>query len=309
MRMPNHLHDVILYCRNRATFVAKMAKEPRSDSTYWQRQEEGWLALAASYEINEANMKPNEAIPKTLAERLAWLLRYRGRSALSVSRAANLGATNVSQIINGQSKNPQIHNLESIVAVLDSSVDFLMGRTDDPERVSSGATSTGVPTHLIPIVGIAEAGVYRSAAVATSIDDISVFAIRSTQWPDARHFAIIIHDEQMTALQPQPLMPGMTALLVDFNEIGGEIETGRIYYITRVSETPSGVIVEKALWLAKVSDDIVEFRAASANPKINSGHRFTVPRGSSFQDSQVVVEGRLYGYQGSYEEQLANGPD
>jgi hypothetical protein len=58
-----------------------------------------------------------------------------------------------------------------------------------------------------------------------------------------------------------------------------------------------------------VTDNVIEFRAASANPKINAGHRFTIPRGSSFQDSQVVVEGRLYGYQGSYEEQLANAPD
>jgi hypothetical protein len=76
-----------------------------------------------------------------------------------------------------------------------------------------------------------------------------------------------------------------------------------------MQETQTGVVVEKGLWLAKVTDDTIEFRAASANAQINAEHRFTVSRSSSFQDAKVFVEGLLYAYQGSYEDQLASGPE
>jgi hypothetical protein len=255
-----------------------------------------------------AESMKNEQIPTTLSGRLAWLLRYRGTTAYAVSRAAGLGNTNVYDIINEHSKNPRLDTLVAIVKVLDSRVDFLNGETDDPEA-STPQTSIAV---AIPITGVVQAGTYRSAAVAAThkISEVTMFVPKSTRFPAARHFIRVIDDEQMTALQPYPLTRGMKAVLVDFHESGGKIETGRVYYLTRAIKIENDVVLhDHGLWLATVIGDDVEFSAVSADSQVNAEMHFTMPINeleAATQNSAVYIEGLLIDAISPYQDVLAS---
>lgn len=111
----------------------------------------------------------------SIGERLSQLLNERAMAQSELSRLTNISKGSISGYVNGTFK-PKDDNAEAIAKALCVSVDYLLGKTDNPSRrASRAAIDAGVATNLgavrIPVVSEIAAGVPIEAMENTIDDD------------------------------------------------------------------------------------------------------------------------------------------
>ena len=72
----------------------------------------------------------NEYISSEIAERIKLIAKSKGLTVSTVLKEVNLGRNTMA---NFKTSMPKADNLAKIADYLDCSIDYLMGRTDDPE--------------------------------------------------------------------------------------------------------------------------------------------------------------------------------
>ena len=72
----------------------------------------------------------NEYISSEIAERIKFIAKSKGLTVSTVLKEVNLGRNTMA---NFKTSMPKADNLAKIADYLDCSIDYLMGRTDDPD--------------------------------------------------------------------------------------------------------------------------------------------------------------------------------
>jgi SOS-response transcriptional repressor LexA len=255
---------------------------------------------------------PPESI---LQARLRELMQHQQLSHAALSRMAGLGQTAVNDIMSGRNQSPSNKAVEKLATVLDVSVEDLTRRgsdrrtrTDEPSarsRASSTrdgewparASNSGAGVEAVPLIGIAEAGAWRTVSPLPADVQESVSPARSRNYKSFKHFALRVQGDSMNASRP-PIGDGQIILCVDMADAGLEITDGRVYVVRRTRD--GGQSYEMTVKRAFVFRDRIELRPESTNP----AHRaITVKRGmdEDFDGTRVEAIGLVYGTYASLE--------
>lgn len=229
-----------------------------------------------------------------LQARLRELMQRRQLSHAALSRMAGLGQTAVNDIMSGRNASPGARAVEKLAAALAVGVEELTRRAG--AAGGRAGRDGGVP-EPIPLIGIAEAGAWRSASPLPADVQESVSPSRSRNYRTFRHFALRVQGDSMNASRP-PIGDGQIILCVDMADAGLEIADGRVYVVRRTRD--GGQTYEMTVKRAFVFRDRVELRPESTNP----AHRaITVRRGmdEDFDGTRVEAIGLVYATYASLE--------
>ena len=230
-----------------------------------------------------------------LQARLHELMQRRQLSHAALSRMAGLGQTAVNDIMSGRNASPGARVVEKLATALSVGVEELTRRTGAPARLRGTADGGGL--EAIPLIGIAEAGAWRSASPLPADVQDSVSPARSRNYRSFRHFALCVQGDSMNASRP-PIADGQIILCVDMADAGLEIADGRIYVVRRTRD--GGGTYEMTVKRAFVFRDRIELRPESTNPAHKA---ITVKRGmdEDFDGTRVEAIGLVYGTYASFE--------
>lgn len=189
-------------------------------------------------------------LPHGMLMRIGALMAQNGVTRQVLSRKAGLGDTYISDLLSGKNTKPSIPAMASIAKVLGTTVANLLGesyddRDGDRLRVAN----------LMPLVGVVETGTLRKLPQG---EPTLVMRPRSEHHPLAKHFALYVNDDSMSAAREQPILPGMEVVCIDIADADLAVETGKIYAIRR---THNGQDYETILRRARVYRDRVELTA------------------------------------------------
>jgi SOS-response transcriptional repressor LexA len=240
---------------------------------------------------------PPESI---LQARLRELMQRQQLSHAALSRMAGLGQTAVNDIMSGRNQSPSNKAVEKLATVLDVSVEDLTRRGSD-RRMALSDTARDERTvrnfEAVPLIGIAEAGAWRTVSPLPADVQESVSPARSRNYKSFKHFALRVQGDSMNASRP-PIGDGQIILCVDMADAGLEITDGRVYVVRRTRD--GGQSYEMTVKRAFVFRDRIELRPESTNP----AHRpITVKRGmdEDFDGTRVEAIGLVYGTYASLE--------
>jgi SOS-response transcriptional repressor LexA len=235
-----------------------------------------------------------------LQARLRELMQRQQLSHAALSRMAGLGQTAVNDIMSGRNQSPSNKAVEKLATVLDVSVEDLTRRTSD-RRMALSDTAHDERTvrsfEAVPLIGIAEAGAWRTVSPLPADVQESVSPARSRNYKSFKHFALRVQGDSMNASRP-PIGDGQIILCVDMADAGLEITDGRVYVVRRTRD--GGQSYEMTVKRAFVFRDRIELRPESTNP----AHRaITVKRGmdEDFDGTRVEAIGLVYGTYASLE--------
>lgn len=217
----------------------------------------------------------------TLTRRIRERLDALDLSATAAAERAGLNRGAIRDILDGKTSSPRLKTLAAIAAVLGTSVNYLSGEVDD-ER-----PPTAPPGDLdIPVIGPAAAGVFREEPQRQVVRTVQV--PRSSEHPDARHFAVIAGDNSMDNARPVPINEGAIACLVDLEDADLPVESGKIYLVER--RTPEGLL-ERSLRTCSASRSMISFNTSSRTEQHDP---IEVKRDSLEKDMGVRVSGLVY---------------
>jgi len=247
---------------------------------------------------------PPESI---LQARLRELMQHHQLSHAALSRRASLGQTAVNDIMSGRNQSPSNKAVEKLATVLGVSVEYLTKaaaepsarlRAPSPERARAADDRTGKAAFdAIPLIGIAEAGAWRSVSTFPLDVHESVSPQRSRNYRSFNHFALRVQGDSMNAAKP-PIGDGQIILCVDMADAGLEITDGRVYVVRRTRD--GGQTFEMTVKRAFVFRDRIELRPESTN----AAHQaITIRRGmdEDFDGTRVEAIGLVYGTYASLE--------
>jgi SOS-response transcriptional repressor LexA len=250
---------------------------------------------------------PPESI---LQARLRELMQRQQLSHAALSRMAGLGQTAVNDIMSGRNQSPSNKAVEKLATVLGVSVEDLSrrmalsdgGRGAADERTGHSASRTRVNAlvagvEAVPLIGIAEAGAWRTVSPLPADVQESVQPSRSRNYKSFKHFALRVQGDSMNASKP-PIGDGQIILCVDMADAGLEINDGRVYVVRRTRD--GGQSYEMTVKRAFVFRDRIELRPESTNPAHKA---ITVKRGmdEDFDGTRVEAIGLVYGTYASLE--------
>ena len=232
--------------------------------------------------------RPAESI---LQMRLRELMQRHQLSHAELSRKAGLGQTAVNDIMSGRNQSPSNRAVEKLATALSVSVEYLTRSTASDERPGKGTLGA------IPLIGIAEAGAWRSVSAQAADVHESVSPARSRNYRSFNHFALRVQGDSMNASRP-PIADGQIILCVDMADAGLEIADGRVYVVRRTRD--GGQTYEMTVKRAFVFRDRIELRPESTNP---AHQAITVKRGKDedFDGTRVEAIGLVYGTYASLE--------
>lgn len=143
-----------------------------------------------------------------LIQRVNQRLQTLGKTAQRASIEATGAKETVRKILDGTTKHPRIDTLQKLAGVLDTSVEWLLGETDDPSRSVSEQTITNVrPAQVqvpqnnsmpknIPVLGTA-AGSHSRGAFQLSSDPVD-YVRRPPGLIDARNiYGLYVEGDSM----------------------------------------------------------------------------------------------------------------
>jgi SOS-response transcriptional repressor LexA len=231
---------------------------------------------------------PAESILQT---RLRELMQRHQLSHAELSRKAGLGQTAVNDIMSGRNQSPSNRAVEKLATALGVSVEYLTRSTASDERTGKGSPGA------IPLIGIAEAGAWRTVSAQAADVSESVSPQRSRNYRSFNHFALRVQGDSMNAARP-PIGDGQIILCVDMADAGLEITDGRVYVVRRTRD--GGQTYEMTVKRAFVFRDRIELRPESTNP---AHQAITVKRGmdEDFDGTRVEAIGLVYGTYASLE--------
>ncbi|MBX9840902.1 MAG: LexA family transcriptional regulator [Xanthobacteraceae bacterium] len=239
---------------------------------------------------------PPESI---LQARLHELMQRQQLSHAALSRMAGLGQTAVNDIMSGRNQSPSNKAVEKLADVLGVGVEDLTSRL-----ALSGTTRGGgddragkAGADAVPLIGVAEAGAWRTVSPLPADVQESVQPARSRNYKSFKHFALRVQGDSMNASRP-PIGDGQIILCVDMADAGLEITDGRVYVVRRTRD--GGQSYEMTVKRAFVFRDRIELRPESSNP----AHKpIVVRRGKDedFDGTRVEAIGLVYGTYASLE--------
>jgi len=252
---------------------------------------------------------PPESI---LQMRLRELMQHHQLSHAALSRRASLGQTAVNDIMSGRNQSPSNKAVEKLATVLGVSVEYLTkASASSSARLRASSTHGGAASpdatrderagkvgfDAIPLIGIAEAGAWRSVSTIPVDVHESVSPQRSRNYRSFNHFALRVQGDSMNASRP-PIGDGQIILCVDMADAGLEITDGRVYVVRRTRD--GGQSYEMTVKRAFVFRDRIELRPESTNPAHKA---ITVKRGmdEDFDGTRVEAIGLVYGTYASLE--------
>jgi SOS-response transcriptional repressor LexA len=242
---------------------------------------------------------PPESI---LQARLRELMQRQQLSHAALSRMAGLGQTAVNDIMSGRNQSPSNKAVEKLATVLGVSVEDLSRRSSDRrialnDRSRDERTTARGSVEAMPLIGIAEAGAWRTVSPLPADVQESVQPQRSRNYKSFKHFALRVQGDSMNASRP-PIGDGQIILCVDMADAGLEITDGRVYVVRRTRD--GGQSYEMTVKRAFVFRDRIELRPESSNPAHNA---ITIKRGmdEDFDGTRVEAIGLVYGTYASLE--------
>jgi SOS-response transcriptional repressor LexA len=238
--------------------------------------------------------RPPESI---LQARLRDLMQRQQLSHAALSRMAGLGQTAVNDIMSGRNQSPSNKAVEKLATVLGVNVEDLTRRVPLPEKARTEDRVSRAPLEAIPLIGIAEAGAWRTVSPLPADVQESVSPSRSRNYKSFKHFALRVQGDSMNAARP-PIGDGQIILCVDMADAGLEITDGRVYVVRRTRD--GGQTYEMTVKRAFVFRDRIELRPESSNP---AHQAITVKRGmdEDFDGTRVEAIGLVYGTYASLE--------
>ncbi|WP_155951290.1 helix-turn-helix domain-containing protein [Rhizobium mesoamericanum] len=101
-----------------------------------------------------------------LADRIRSRLEQIGKSAAAASLEAGLGRSAITDILSGNTGSPRVSTIEKLAPVLDTSVSYLLGIQDDPDREYLMPPEIGrAPENKAPLIATAAVGVFQEDAI------------------------------------------------------------------------------------------------------------------------------------------------
>jgi transcriptional regulator with XRE-family HTH domain len=194
-----------------------------------------------------------------LQRRLRELIVLRGTSALAVSIAAGLSRGAVRDILAGKSDQPRRDTLQRIANVLRVDIAYLLGQSDNPpahdqpnpvlplrkSRRGSGSTAA---SRLVPVIGIAEAGVFRAMPL-NAREPIRVLMVVPHHWvPEgarAPNFALEVPKARVIGIDYDAGRGYMVCS--PLSEAGAVIHTGQTYAVVRKRADMVETVMRKAV--------------------------------------------------------------
>jgi SOS-response transcriptional repressor LexA len=236
---------------------------------------------------------PPESI---LQARLRELMQRQQLSHAALSRMAGLGQTAVNDIMSGRNQSPSNKAVEKLATVLGVSVEDLTRRMALSDRGRDERMAKAA-VEAVPLIGIAEAGAWRTVSPLPADVQESVSPARSRNYKSFNHFALRVQGDSMNASRP-PIGDGQIILCVDMADAGLEITDGRVYVVRRTRD--GGQSYEMTVKRAFVFRDRIELRPESTNPAHKA---ITVKRGmdEDFDGTRVEAIGLVYGTYASLE--------
>lgn len=171
-----------------------------------------------------------------LVERIQTRLEATGFSTDYVSLSAGMNRSALRQILNGRVKSPRIDNVAAIARVLGTTVQYLLGETDDP-----AAAPMALPQlRMLPVLHVAQAGTWREVEDRQEPLGEAPLTLR-TQWPESAQWGELVAGDSMDLVLP----PGSIAHVVDAAVAGADPRDGDVVVVERVRA--SGLLRERSI--------------------------------------------------------------
>jgi transcriptional regulator with XRE-family HTH domain len=154
-------------------------------------------------------------------------------SAKQASRNAGLSETTIGDILRRNAESAGVDTLQSIAKVLKTTLAYLLdGDTIIPRPTRSAPDA---PAHTIPVFGKIEIGSFSMLPASDTAIDYAPGPLHP-RFPNTVLFGRTVVSNEMNRARPRPILPGDTALFVDFLAANLVVETGRIYLVQRKEE-------------------------------------------------------------------------
>jgi hypothetical protein len=224
---------------------------------------------------------------KTLAERISERLVALDKNPSSAALEAGLGRSAVRDILAGKARKPQAETIAALARVLQCSVAYLLGETDDPTSHTSDRFSDYDPTTM-EITAILEAGVYREDGPYESATDQGRAKEENFAYKDLRlkDLAISLYEMGDDSLAGLHILKG-DVLTVAYDFLNDEValRDGMIV-VCKYSPRDAGVH-ERCARLVEIVDGTVRL---TLGPNSNKYRTLTFP------EPAEKSEGLFYGW-------------
>lgn len=195
-------------------------------------------------QLGQRVREARKAVPMTQAE-LAKLL--------------NLKQSAITEIEAGRINRPK--KLREIARITGRSEAWLLGESNDPNGDTEAPTSTDFVG--VPIVGIAEAGIFREVdPFSDALDPARVSVPRDRRVPQATLKAYLVQGDSMV---DAGILDGDTVITADFMESGLPLRDNMIVVAQRTRD--GGQTFELTVKRVKTYKDHIELVPCSSNPK------------------------------------------
>jgi transcriptional regulator with XRE-family HTH domain len=239
------------------------------------------MASQYDFSIEYESMAAQRSI---VATRINARMTELGLNAQQVSLLMGAHKSYISELLRGKFRDPGSSKLQAVADVLQCTVDYLKGATDNPD--ATGPLQNQIS---IDVVGFAEAGAFRQVAPMSKIGTVS--SDRSRDYPNSQHFALLVRDNSMNASK-YPLVEGMYALGVYLDKSNIPIQDRRLYAI-RLSDN-GGRTYETTIKRAREFTDHWEFHSESTNAVHRDSKIVVQKRATEHNGTKVIVVGLIY---------------
>lgn len=218
----------------------------------------------------------------SLQKRVRLRMDTLNMNALQTAKTAGLGDSFVRDILRGKTKSPSAENLAKLAAALETTVEYLIGSSNDNDVNDVGEIE--LPLEGIPVVSTVSAGTWLEVTVFDGDEDPVVLPLaRDRRFPRARHYALLVHGDSMDLEYPD----GSYAICVDFADSGVQIKSGLRVHIER--QRAGGQLVEITIKAIERTGDDFYLVPKSTNEKWEA-----MPIGGT-EDVDIIIKGLVIG--------------
>lgn len=218
--------------------------------------------------------------------RLEERMNAKGAKQAPLAKSLGLSESFIRDIVRGKTKSPQASNLDILATALETTSDYLLGKTD---QVGISAPAIAVPSKPITYGGKVQAGAFISVDDYFSQDDehtrVPDFVTPHPRFPKARQYAWQVVGNSMDEVDIKDGMWVVGIESVDYIDQYREIESGQFVIVERSRN--GGSERETTVKEARFYRDRMELIPRSSDPTFLS---IVVPHDQEADPDQEIVK-------------------
>lgn len=214
----------------------------------------------------------------TIQIRLKSAMDARELNALELAKRAGVTGGYVQDILKGRSKNPTATKLQPVADVLGTTVQWLLGQSDEMLPKASHASEI----RGMNVLGKIQAGNWVDRSLIDETYEIEVIPVaRDTRFPNAKQYAMEVVGDSMDLKYPE----GSYVTCVDYWDSGLTLKEGHTVHVER----HNGPLVEMTLKSVEWVDGATMLCPKSSNPR----HKPIPLEGDG--GTEIVIKGIVLG--------------